>query len=157
MNITSKSKLTNIRVASTNDSTLGILYIDNVPQGFVIEDEHREVKVKGETRIPAGAYKLGIRKDITPMTQKYRDKYYWFDKHIELLDVPNFTGVYIHIGNFENNTEGCQIIGFDASTSRGEFRNKQSTLMFKMLYEKLYPLLENGANIYYEIIDRDNL
>jgi hypothetical protein len=155
MNITDKTRFTNLRVASTEDSTLGIFYADLVPIGFVIEDEHREIKVKGETRIPQGEYKLGIRKEITPLTQRYRDKFNWFDKHIELLNVPGFTGIYIHVGNFESDTEGCQVIGFDASTIDGEFRNKNSTAFYKMFYEKVYPLLENGANLYYQIIDKD--
>ena len=54
------------RFSSQSDSTLGILF--DVTDGrkflcFTLEDEAREVKVKGETRIPAGTYKLKLRKE----------------------------------------------------------------------------------------------
>jgi hypothetical protein len=155
MKITKDTRFTNNRVASTTDSTLGIFYIDNTPVGFVIEDEPRAVKLKGETRIPSGVYTLGIRKELTPLTKKYRAKFRWFEYHIELLNVENFTNIYIHIGNFEKDTAGCQIIGFDASTIEGEFRNKNSTAFYQMFYQKVYPLLKQGVNLQYQIIDKD--
>lgn len=155
MQINYNSRLTNVRVASTKNSTLGIFYVDNTPEGFVIEDEKREIKIKGETRIPAGIYRLGIRKELTPLTQRYRELYDWFEYHIELLNVEGFTGIYIHVGNFETDTDGCQIIGFDASTINGDFRNKNSLAFYKAFYEQIYPLLKNGAEMYYTIIDKD--
>lgn len=156
MKITPTTRITNIRVASTSDSTMGILYADNEPIGFVVEDEYREIKVKGETRIPAGTYKLGIRKVLSPLTQKYRDRYSWFKYHIELLNVENFTNILIHIGNTEKDTMGCQVVGTSSVIYNGEYGVGKSTLFFKELYQKLYPLLENGATIYYTIIDKDD-
>lgn len=145
-------EIVNKRVAETKDSTLGVLFVDNKPFGFVIEDEQREVKIKGETRILAGKYKLAIKKEKTPLTLKYQKKYDWFKYHIELLDVPNFSSIYIHIGNFEYDTDGCQIIGEQAYIAKGNFANKYSTKCFKRFYELVYPLLEKEEEIYYEII-----
>ena len=56
-------KLEVIRYSSQKDSTLGMLF--DVTKGrkflcFTLEDEARRTKVKGETRIPAGTYKLKI-------------------------------------------------------------------------------------------------
>ena len=143
----------NKRVANTNDSTLGILFHNEIPIGFVVEDEPRAVKVIGETRIPAGKYKLSIRKLKTPMTIKYRNKYKWFKNHIELEKVPGFTGIYVHIGNTEKDTMGCQIIGLDASIALGHFVNMRSTLLFQEWYNDVYFALESGLTIYWEITD----
>ena len=125
--------------------------MDDTPLGFVIEDEYREIKVSGETRIPIGVYKLKIREYMTPLTKKYRAKYSWFKYHIELQDVPNFKYVYLHIGNSTDDTDACQIIGRDASIQNGNFVNKYSTDMFKAFYESVYPALVSGVEVLYEI------
>ena len=57
-------KLEVIRFSSQNDSTLGLLF--DVTHGrkflcFTLEDEARDTKVMGETRIPAGIYDLKLR------------------------------------------------------------------------------------------------
>lgn len=148
-------EILNTRVASTKESTLGILYMNKVPRGFVIEDEHREKKVMSETRIPAGKYDIKYRNSVTNLTEKYRRKYKWFNFHLELQNVPNFTGIYIHIGNTEKHTAGCQVIGYDASTSKGEFINKQSTAFFMQFYKEVCAALDKGEKVTYEIIDKD--
>jgi hypothetical protein len=146
-------EILNKRAYATNDSTLGVLIVDGKPFGFVIEDEHREIKVKGETRIPAGKYKLGIRKTVTPLTIRYQKKYDWFKRHIELLNVPRFSGIYIHVGNYESDTAGCQVIGRNAHIHKTGFSNSESTNCYKELYEMLYPLLSAGKEVFYTIID----
>jgi hypothetical protein len=146
-------EIINKRAYATNECTLGILIIDNKPFGFVIEDEPRIVKVKGETRISAGRYKLGLQMALTPLTEKYKEKYPWFKHHIELMNVPNFTGVYIHIGNFESDTMGCQIIGKSAHIHPKGFSNSESVKCYKEFYEKVYPLLSANKQVFYTIID----
>lgn len=156
MNFTKNSMFMNKRVDSTDDSTLGILYADGKPICFVIEDEYREEKVSGETRIPQGSYWLEIRREVTPLTQKYRDKYTWFEYHIEVMNVKGFTGIYFHVGNFEGDTAGCQIIGYDAGiTDDNEFRNINSGVCYEEFYKELYPILDKGAKIPYTIINLD--
>ena len=145
--------ITNQRVAETKNSTQGILWLDNKPIGYVTEDGFREKKVAGETRIPAGKYQLKIRAEMTPLTKKYRSRFPWFRYHIELQDVPDFSYVYIHIGNTKDDTEACQIIGRDGSVQNGEFVNKYSTDMFEEFYKTIYPALEGGVKIWYEVKD----
>ena len=56
-----------LRISSGKDSTSGMLFeVDNNTRTFLaytLEDEQRDVKVWGETRIPAGTYKLKLRKE----------------------------------------------------------------------------------------------
>ena len=147
--------LTNIRNISNDDSTLGTLLKDGVPIGFVIEDEYRKKKIKGETRIHKGVYNLILRKAETSLTKKYRSKFSWFKWHIELENVTGFTGIYIHIGNYESDTAGCQCIGKTAGVKDGNFIVQNSTILYKELYIELLDKLEKGEKITYEIIDND--
>src|SRR5688500_5460626 len=104
------------RYSDNGDCTQGILieFKNNKSflHGYTLEDEYRNVKLAGETRIKAGRYELKLNKwvdskgDPSPLTQRYRTKYSWFKWHIEITKVPNFQGVYIHIGNKDSDTEG---------------------------------------------------
>lgn len=145
--------IVNKRAYHTNKSTLGVLAIDDKPFGFIIEDEPREVKVAGETRIKADRYVLGIRKELTPLTQKYRDMFPWFEYHIELLDVADFTNIYIHIGNLESETDGCQLIGLNAHIHKTGFKNSDSRTAYERFYKMVYPELKEGKTVFYTIID----
>ena len=63
---TSRMKLQLLRINSGVDATSGVLY-RVYPEGdkkflcYTLEDEHRDVKVMGETRIPAGTYTIEFR------------------------------------------------------------------------------------------------
>lgn len=148
----------NNRVAHTSNSSLGILSFDKGnPWAFIIEDEPRDKKIMGETRIRSGRYKLGIRKEDTPLTINHRKSYgSWFKYHIEVLDVPNFTGIYFHAGNNESHTAGCQIGAKNVYIKDGEFTCVSSTPMIKQFYSIVYPKLLNGEDVYYNIIDEFN-
>jgi hypothetical protein len=127
--------------------------VDGIRYGFIIEDEPRDVKVQNETRIPAGKYRLKINKLYTPLTLKYKAKYPWFKYHIELENVPKFTGIYVHVGNKESETAGCQLINKDLTIIDNEFVGKFSTDLFKEWYEVTYSGLEKGFELYWQIID----
>lgn len=149
-------KLINTRIARDNESSLGVLTVNGEKFSFVIEDEKRDIKVKGETRISAGLYPVIFRKELTPLTKKYRAKYSWFTYHLELQNVPDFTNVYIHIGNFESSTAACQVVGNKAGfDDNNHFRNFESTDNFKRLYLLISDVLNGGEEVTYEIIDRD--
>jgi len=59
-----------------------------------------EWKIKGDSAIPYGIYK--VKKT---WSRKY-DKPVW-----ELQNVPGYTGIRIHPGNTEKDTEGCLLFG----------------------------------------------
>ena len=53
-----------LRFSSQNDSTNGLLF--DITEGreflcYTLEDEHRDEKVMGETRVPAGTYRITLR------------------------------------------------------------------------------------------------
>ena len=141
------------RFYENENSTLGRLEANNQHFCFTIEDEHRDEKANGKTRIPMGRYRLRFRREATPLTVQYRKKYDWFSWHIELLDVPNFTNIYIHIGNFEHNTDGCILVndGVRPLIPSKNAEGSASLQAFERLYKYLAPLLDDDTPVYTEI------
>lgn len=135
------------RYSDNRDSTLGVLLKvletgqgkKTVFQCYILEDEQRDIKVSGETRIPAGTYTIDRQPIDTPLTLKYRQKYPWFKNHIEIKNVPGFKGIYIHIGNYDADSDGCLLCGDIADNnviSPGSVM--KSTEAFKRFYESVY-------------------
>lgn len=88
--------------------TMGSLYIDGKFVCYTLEDKVREKpgvlveawKIPRETAIPVGVYPCFIT-----MSNRFRKLL------PELMGVAGFSGVRIHGGNDESNTEGCILVG----------------------------------------------
>ena len=110
------------RLHKTANSTIGELSIDGVWECYTLEDIERPVKIKAETAIAKGTYKVIINqsnrfKRLMPL----------------LLNVPNFEGVRIHAGNTNHDTEGCILVGRTRSKDFiGQSRKAYDTLFSKM-------------------------
>ena len=63
-----------LRFKATGDATLGKLYLNEEFECYTLEDEHREVKVDGETRIPAGRYKL-VGRPYGGFYKRYKERF----------------------------------------------------------------------------------
>ena len=126
------------RFIHNHESTTGVLMIDDVFFCFTLEDQAQEMKIAGETRIGAGNYPVTLNKNVTPLTQKYRTKFGWFDYHIQINDVPNFSWIYFHIGNTDRDSSGCVLLGEVASKNGTIGRSTQAfTEFYKMVHEWL--------------------
>jgi len=139
------------RFSSGADSTLGILLADGVFECFTLEDEYRTDKIKGETRIPAGIYKVEKREVLSGLTEKYRKKYPWFDFHFMLQDVPNFQYVYIHIGNDDDHTDGCLLVGDSIKSNR--FNNDNNLTTSGPAFKRLYQKMSDADSVEVTIVD----
>jgi hypothetical protein len=117
-----KMKLKLLRDKSSDDTTIGKLYIDGEFFCYSLEDKVREKKVYGVSAIPIGTYKIVI-------TWSPR-----FKRQLPLLvDVPGFDGIRIHPGNTHKDTEGCILVG---EYVEGEFLYKS-----KIAFDRLYTIL----------------
>lgn len=142
------------RIYSDSDATLSTIHIDGQFECFGLEDEYRKEKVAGETRIPAGRYKIGIR-DVGGFHGRYSAKF--GDLHegmLQVENVPGFEYILIHIGNTEHNTDGCLLVGAGCDAS-GTPTVTRSTDAYKSLYGKVVEAAKQGETfITYRDLDR---
>lgn len=136
-------KATIYRYADNGTATLGLLYLGGEFFCHTLEDTGRPEKVKGKTRIPAGSYPVLFREVVSPLTEDYRAKYDWFRYHVELKGVPSFKYVYVHIGNWATDTEGCILLGSGA-TDFPERMITNSTEAYKAFYERVKGSVSKG-------------
>lgn len=145
------------RFADALDYTYGILreHCAQYPLAFTLEDQAQLKKVHGETRIPQGTYEIKLREVLSGLTKKYRAKYDWFTWHLELQDVPEFDYVYIHIGNNDDHTDACILVGntCDLTAGKNGFIG-ESTDAFKDFYLTVRPKLEAGERVFIHIFDQ---
>lgn len=122
------------RIARKDSYTIGHIYIDGEYVCDTLEDKDRglkqsddlehikKVKVKGETAIPMGTYK--VRMTYSPR----------FKKVLPLIEnVKGFDGIRIHSGNTSKDTEGCLLVG--RNTVVGMVTQSKDTL--KKLMERM--------------------
>jgi len=142
------------RIVSDNDATASILFIDGVLECFVIEDEYREHKVPKETRIPAGDYRIKVR-TWGGFNARYTRKFPDFHQGmLELVNVPNFKDILIHIGNYESNTDGCLLVNAGVRVDPGNITGQSSTDAYRRFYKKVIDAAIND-DLTIEIFDRD--
>jgi hypothetical protein len=147
-----------LRFSSHSDSTLGMLFdvTDNCRKFlcFTLEDEYRDVKVMGETRIPQGIYTLKLRK-IGGFDSRYSKKYGSTHKGmIWVQDVPGFKYILWHTGNTDEHTAGCLLLG---DTSQQNITKEgfigSSTTAYKRVYPSIAQAIEEGEEVKVEYID----
>jgi len=141
------------RYSSQSQTTLGALQIDGKFECYTLEDQHQDIKVKGETRIPAGTYNIGLR-TVGGFDARYKAKFNFHKGMLQVLDVPNFEYILIHVGNDEDDTAGCLLVGNTANNNR---LNKgfigDSTTAYKSLYPKVLKAIESGLDVTIQYID----
>ena len=148
-------KLEVLRFNSSDDFTTGLLFdvTDNVRSFlcYTLEDQAQTQKVYGETRIPSGTYKLTLRAQggfHTRYAAKFGD---WHRGMIYVNDVPNFEYILWHIGNDDDDTAGCLLVG---KTSQDNFIGN-STNAYKEIYPPIRDAILNGDDVSVTYIDYD--
>lgn len=147
----------------TGDYTCGHFHSEDVPfRSFMLEDTYHETKIPGVTRIPANQYELKIHKFLTPLTEKHRGAYKvmpWFKAnpdwyHIEITGIPNYSGVYVHSGNDDSHTLGCNLPCFSFDLSLADNQGGKSLAAVDLFYSLTYPvLLEGKQKVFIEVRD----
>ena len=105
-------KIKVIREPSVGGATMGKLYIDDAYACHTLEDEVREVigqpvsewKIPGKTAIPKGLYRVTLE-----------DSGRFGPDTLTINDVPGFQYIRIHAGNTADDTEGCLLVGMQAT------------------------------------------
>ena len=119
------------RKVFTPESTIGTLKVGDI-EVFTLEDAKRDIKVYGKTCISVGTYQIKTRNE-GGKHHKYSDRFAVHEGMSWLQDVPDFTWVYIHVGNFPKDTLGCILVG--------ETKAVDSIGRSVAAYTKIYPLI----------------
>lgn len=137
-----------LRSVFNTDCTIGEFFIDgsyvcdamepadkglwkDMPMWYI-----RKNKVKGKTAIPYGTYEVIISRSPK------------FKKDLpEVLDVPCFSGIRMHAGNWPKDTEGCIMFG----KWRGGSQIKESKLWTDTVIARISDALNKGEKVYLEI------
>lgn len=153
-----------IRYCSREDFTLGMLMEEKTLPDlskvktflcYTLEDEHREEKVMHETRVPAGRYRITLRK-VGGFHKRYSDKYPNMHKGmLWVRDVPGFEYILIHTGNHDEHTSGCLLTGLTSDSNKGFIG--QSVNAYKMIYPKIAKALEDGKDVFITYENYDEL
>ena len=99
------------RIALKDKYTIGRMTIDGEYFCDVLEDkvidldksgkfDGKEKKVYGESAVPYGKYKVTLT--LSPRFKRFLP---------EIHNVPHFTGIRIHSGNFASDSHGCLLVG----------------------------------------------
>jgi len=145
-------KLEVLRFSNGEDSTSGLLFdvtTERVFLAYTLEDEYRDNKIAGETRIPDGIYKIGFRKE-GGFHSKYKKRFPSIHKGmLQINDVPGFDFILIHCGNTDEHTAGCLLVG---DTQVNNLVQKdgfigQSTQAYKRIYPYIAKALEQKESV----------
>ena len=144
-----------LRVCTREKWTAGAMIRADVhPPRFLcgtMEDGHKDVKVRGHTRIPAGTYKIKLRNEGT-LTQKYQQKFPDIHKGmLWLQNVPGFEYIYIHLGNTHEDSEGCILVGNSVNWDTG-FQG-DSVAAYRSLYSLVANQILNEDDVVIQIED----
>jgi hypothetical protein len=125
------------RKTSNDKRTLGELTVNGAMECFTLEDAIREKKVYAQTCIAPGRYRV-----ILSYSNRFKQLM------PEVLNVPEFTGIRIHSGNTEHDTEGCILVGEKQSptavlNSRLAYRALLAKLKKVAATEKIYLTIHN--------------
>jgi hypothetical protein len=127
----------------SSDYTIGEIRIGGKFECYTLEDEFRDVKVKGETRIQKGTYVIKLRKE-GGFHQRYLNRF-GKDFHkgmLHVTNVPGFEYILIHIGNTEKDTAGCVLVGATRDIVKGTIGG--SEVAYRRLYPKVLKALQAG-------------
>jgi len=155
-------KLKVLRFSSQADCTNGLLFEDSdiglLFMAYTLEDEHRVLKIKGETRIPAGIYNIKFR-DEGGFNERYKKRFPGLHQGmLEICEVPGFEYILIHCGNTDEHTAGCLLVGDSQENNKiikDGFLGK-STNAYKRIYKDIAREIELDKKVTIEYVDLDN-
>lgn len=133
------------RFMDSGNETLGLLFINGIHRAYTLEDEKRTQKVYGETRIPEGVYKLALRTEGAHH-DRYSKKFPEIHKgmlHVE--HVVGFKFILIHIGNTDDDTAGCLLIGSNIGSDNRSIT--KSTDCYKAIYPEIAKTISSGEPV----------
>lgn len=142
-----------IRREQGKNSTLSHLYVNGDFVCYILEDSIRAEKIAGRTCIPEGRYTLALNA-WAGMNSKYLPRMgKVHEGMIEVRGIPDFSLVFIHMGNSHRDTAGCLLTGSYYRLMDGDYEVLQSAQAYKRVYTLLLPLIKQQV-VELEVINR---
>jgi hypothetical protein len=143
------------RFSDDGETTISAFFIDGIFQCFGIEDqEQKGCKISGETRVPNGTFKVGLRKE-GGYHAKYAKKYGAMHKGMLCIynadnwkidtGTHDFQYVLIHTGNTDDHTAGCYLVNFLADSLT--FTGGNSVSAYRKIYPPIAEAIESGEEV----------
>jgi hypothetical protein len=134
---------------TSRKNTMGLFFINKKFKCYTLEDAFHVAKIPGETRIPNGRYRVVLRKSGGHHA-RYKMKFPEIHKGmLHIIGVPNYKYILIHIGNIDDDTEGCLLVGDKAITSGFlPGRLEDSTKAYKRIYPPIADAIEAGEEVW---------
>ena len=154
-------KLKRLKSTFDKDYVIGKLYINDVYYCDTLEDKWRnlsqdmteedikKVKVKGQTCIPRGRYRITLNIISPKFYKKTYYKRFCNGKMPRLIEVKGYSGVLIHCGSNTSHTDGCILCGFNEI--KGMLLRSQEA--FEKVYNKLREARDKSEEIYINIVE----
>lgn len=142
------------------EATVGSISIDDEQQCDTLEDQYRAVKKSGDTRIPAGKYKVELKPLGTSRfdASAKRNLGEYHKGMLRLVDVPGFSEILIHTGNTAKHTAGCILVGLGVGKDEnGHHKVINSWTAYRKIYPPIAEAILAGERVTIEIIDGDRV
>jgi hypothetical protein len=142
------------RLSNDGFATLGAMCVFAQTVANTLEDAPRPEKIKGQTRIPAGRYPVTLKK-YGGFHARYSELFPSFHMGmIQLHDVPGFSEILIHCGNYHTDTDGCVLIGERPSRdAQGHFAVAASRVAYSRVYPMIGHMMVNKLITHIEVVD----
>ena len=147
------------RFSKSKESTIGLFFIACLFKCYTLEDEYRSQKVAGETRIPAGRYRIQFR-DIGGFHNKYLSRYgnTWHKGMLEIVGVADFDYILIHVGNDDDDTAGCLLVANQANNNQiGSGFIGDSRTAYEAIYPEIRDALLAGEDVWINYKDEGEI
>lgn len=143
------------RFKQTKDATLSKLSIDGKFRCYVLEDVYHAIKIFGKTRIPCGVYDIKLRTE-GGYYKKYCAKFSEPDHGILWLqNVKDYKYIYIHIGNYSDQTKGCLLTGYGYDLTGKKTMVTRSTDAYTSIYYDIREQIWQDQDVKIVITDND--
>lgn len=159
------------RVSDNGETSLGVIYLDGVAVcGSVEDQEQKGDKIKHESRVSNGKYKLALRREGSynaRYSKKYADRdggkwhrgmlCVYTDKEWVLRcdDGKVFQYILVHTGNTDDHTSGCLLPNYvlDFLKDRGSRSGDAYDAIYPVLRDSIEAskLVDEWGNKYIEI------
>ena len=136
-------KIKILRYSIQDQSTLGILTIDNKFQCYTLENS--------QTLIKEGIYNIKYRKEGL-FNSKYEKRFKFHKGMLEIKNIKDRLYILIHTGNEANHSKGCILVGNNANNNlikKGFIED--STNAYVRIYNIISEALNNKEEVIIEI------